>query len=64
MANETFTATQATVLTTDNDVGGPDGVIDPGDVTTTNNSTTPVAATGVQFNEIASVIPVRTSAST
>ena len=58
MANETFTATQATVLATDNDVGGPDGVIDPGDVVTTtvtitNNSTTPtpVAATGVQFTE-------------
>ena len=46
MANETFTATQATVLATDNDAGGPDGVIDPGDVVTTtvtitNNSTTP-----------------------
>ena len=44
MANETFTATQATVLATDNDA--PDGVIDPGDVVTTtvtitNNSTTP-----------------------
>ena len=44
MANETFTATQATVLAIDNDVGGPDGVIDPGDVVTTtvtitNNST-------------------------
>jgi uncharacterized repeat protein (TIGR01451 family) len=59
MANETFTAKQGTVLTTDNDVGGPDGVIDPGDVVTTtvtitNNSTTPtpVAATGVEFTEI------------
>lgn len=59
MANETFTATQATVLAIDNDVGGPDGVIDPGDVVTTtvtitNNSTapTPTDATGVQFNEI------------
>ena len=54
MANETFTATQATVLATDNDA--PDGVIDPGDVVTTtvtitNNSTTAVAATGVQFTE-------------
>jgi len=58
MANETFTATQATVLAIDNDVGGPDGVIDPGDVVTTtvtitNNSTapTPTDATGVQFTE-------------
>ena len=48
-----------TVLPTDNDVGGPDGVIDPGDVVSTtvtinNNSTTPtpVAATGVEFAEI------------
>src|SRR5262245_52574026 len=51
---ETFTATQNTVLAIDNDS---DGVIDPGDVLTTtvaitNNSTTAVAATGVQFNEI------------
>jgi uncharacterized repeat protein (TIGR01451 family) len=57
MANETFTATQATVLAIDNDVGGPDGVIDPGDVVTTtvtitNNSTAPTTdATGVQFTE-------------
>jgi Cadherin-like domain len=54
MANETFTAIQNTVLAIDNDL---DGVIDPGDVVTTaieitNNSTTAVAATGVQFNEI------------
>ena len=59
MANETFTATQANVLAIDNDLGGPDGVIDPGDVVTTtvtitNNSTnpTPVAATCVEFMEI------------
>ena len=53
---ETFTATQTTVLAIDNDA--PDGVIDPGDVVTTtvtitNNSTTAVAATGVQFNVLA-----------
>src|SRR5262245_28752461 len=50
----TCTAAQDTVLAIDN---GSDGVIDPGDVVTTtvaitNNSTTAVAATGVQFNEI------------
>ena len=55
MANETFTATQSTVLAIDTDG---DGVIDPGEIVTTtvtitNNSTTPtpVAATGVQFTE-------------
>src|SRR5262245_40371675 len=50
----TCTAAQDTVLAIDN---GSDGVIDPGDVLTTTvaittNSTTAVAATGVQFNEI------------
>ena len=52
---ETFTATQTTVLTTDNDVGGPDGVIDPGDVVTTTvtiaNDSTSTDATGVSFAE-------------
>ena len=55
MANETFTATQLTVLAIDTDG---DGVIDPGEIVTTtvtitNNSTTPtpVNATGVQFTE-------------
>ena len=58
MANETFTAIQTTVATPGFDADN-DGVIDPGEqvtttVTITNNSTTPtpVAATGVQFNEI------------
>jgi hypothetical protein len=34
MANEAFAATQNAVLEIDNDLGGPDGVIDPGDVVT------------------------------
>ena len=65
MANETFTATQTTVLTRGNDADV-DGVIDPGDIVTTtvtitNNSTTPtpVDATGVQFTEDLSGMTLR-----
>jgi uncharacterized repeat protein (TIGR01451 family) len=55
MANETFTAIQTTVATPGFDADA-DGVIDPGEqvtttVTITNNSTTAVAATDVQFTE-------------
>src|SRR5262245_55320079 len=48
----TFTAVQATTLTTDVDL---DGVVDPGDTVTTTvtitNASTTTAATGVSFNE-------------
>src|SRR4051812_41147885 len=57
MANETFAATQSTVLNGAGDLDG-DGLIDPGDLVTstatiTNNSTvpSPTAATGVAFAE-------------
>ena len=58
LTNETFTVNQTTTLLTDNDFGGPDGVVDPGDVvrtivTITNNSTTPtpVDASRISFTE-------------
>jgi hypothetical protein len=70
MANETFTANQTTVATPGFDADN-DGVIDPGEqvtttVTITNNSTnpTPVAATGVQFNEILDGMTTSTSRAT